>query len=105
MALVLVVAREAGVLAGLGRQVRGCRCDGLESGLLVVGDDRHCLAWLLRCRCRLFDDRNLAVNAQHFCHLVLERGITAFQVVAHLCGFTSCRLLTSVIVLTAGDQF
>src|SRR5271165_6933077 len=36
VALVLVVAREGRMSAGLGRQVRGCRGDCLNAGLLIV---------------------------------------------------------------------
>ena len=47
MAFVLMIAREGRVDAGLGRQIRRRRCDGLDSRLFVVGDDRHRLARLL----------------------------------------------------------
>jgi hypothetical protein len=33
--------------AGLGRQVWSGACDRLDARLLVVGDDRHRLIWLL----------------------------------------------------------
>ena len=41
MALVLVITGEGRVDAGLGRQIRRRRCDGLDSRLFVVGDDRY----------------------------------------------------------------
>ena len=47
VALVFVIAREGRMHAGLGRQVRGRRCDRLDAGLLVIGDDRHRIARLL----------------------------------------------------------
>ena len=46
VALVFIVAREGGMLAGDGGQVGGGRCDRLDAGLLVVGDDRHRVAGL-----------------------------------------------------------
>src|SRR6516164_5184931 len=47
IALVLVVARKGRMFAGLRRQVRGRRSEGLNAGLLVIGDDRHRIAGLL----------------------------------------------------------
>ena len=47
VALVFMLAGEGRMHARLGRQVRGGRCDRLNAGLLVVGDDRHRLARLL----------------------------------------------------------
>ena len=41
MTFVLMIAREGRVDARLGRQIRRRRCDGLDSRLFVVGDDRH----------------------------------------------------------------
>ena len=41
MTFVLVIPREGRVNAGLGRQIGCRRCDGLDSRLFVVGDDRH----------------------------------------------------------------
>src|SRR6202158_3981719 len=43
MTFVLVIPRKGGVDAGLGRQIRCRRCDGLDSRLFVVGDNRHSL--------------------------------------------------------------
>ena len=43
MTFVLVIPREGRVDAGLGRQIGCRRCDGLDSRLFVVGDDRHSL--------------------------------------------------------------
>src|SRR3978361_1077315 len=45
MTFVLVIPRKGGVDAGLGRQIGCRRCNGLDSRLFVVGDDRHRLAW------------------------------------------------------------
>src|SRR6266403_3023701 len=47
MAFVLIITREARIDARLGRQIRRRRCDGLDSRLFVVGDDRHWLARFL----------------------------------------------------------
>ena len=41
MTFVLVVPREGRVDAGFGRQIGCRRCDGLDSRLFVVGDDRR----------------------------------------------------------------
>src|SRR5580658_7940202 len=50
MAFVLIITREARIDARLGRQIRRRRCDGLDSRLFVIGDDRHWLARFLRLR-------------------------------------------------------
>lgn len=85
VALIFMIAREGRVRAGLGRQIRGGRGDRLDAGFLVIGDDRNCVARLLlrgdRC---LFNDLDLAIDAQNFRHLGFELGVAAFQVVAHL---------------------
>ena len=47
IALVLVIAREARMFAGLRRQVWGGRSERLNARLLVIGDDRHRIARLL----------------------------------------------------------
>src|SRR5258708_242293 len=41
MAFVLMIPRKGGVGAGLGRQIGCRRCDGLDSRLFVVRNDRH----------------------------------------------------------------
>src|SRR5271165_4279616 len=85
VALVLVVAREGRLSAGLGRQVRGGRGDCLNAGLLIVGDNRHRIARFLFCgRRRLLDEPHFAIDAQNLGHLLLELRIAAFQVVADL---------------------
>src|ERR1035437_2790677 len=87
MALVLIIARECRVGARHRRQIRCCRSNRLDSRLLVVGDDRHRLAWFLRLLLRLgsglFQDLDLAIDAQNLRHLLLELGIAAFQIVTH----------------------
>src|SRR5450631_506479 len=85
VALIFMIAREGRVQAGLGRQVRSRRGDRLDTGLFVIGNDRHCIAWLLlRCRRGLLNDLHLAVDAQNLRHLGFEFGIAAFQVIADL---------------------
>src|SRR5262250_2444149 len=85
IALVLVVAREGRMFAGLRRQVRGGRSESLNAGLLVTGDDRHRIAGLLFCGGRgLFNELDLTVDAQNLRHLLFELRVTTFQVVAHL---------------------
>src|SRR5215204_1518492 len=73
------------VHAGLGRQIGCRRCDRLDPWLLVVGDDRNRVArLLLRGGCLLLQELHLAINAQHFGHLLRKLRIAAFQVVTHL---------------------
>ena len=84
IALVLVVAREGRMFAGLGRQVRGRRSEGLNAGLLVIGDDRHRIAGLLfRSGRGLFNELDLTVDAQNLRHLLFELRVATFEVVAH----------------------
>jgi hypothetical protein len=85
--LVLMITREGRMDIGFRRQIRRRRCDGLNSRFFVVGDDRHRLVWFLRLGGGLFQDLHLAVDTQNLCHLLLERGVAAFQVVAHLMRF------------------
>ena len=66
------------------RQIRCRRGDGLDSRLLVVGDDRDRLLRFLRLGSGFFQDLDLAVDTQNFRHLGLELGVAAFQIVAHL---------------------
>jgi len=80
-----MIAREGRMGAGLGWQIWRRRGNRLDTGLLVIGDDRHRVAWLLLGCCRgLLNDLHLPVNAQNLRHLLLEFGIAAFQVVADL---------------------
>ena len=84
MTFVLMIAREGRMNARHGRQIRRRRGDGLDSRLLVVGDDRHRLAGFLRLGGGLLQDLDLAIDAENLRHLLLELGVAAFQVVAHL---------------------
>jgi hypothetical protein len=80
-----VVTRQGRISAGLGRQVRGRRCDRLDAGLLVIGDDRHCVARLrLRLGRAFLQDFHFAIDAQNLRHLLLELRIAALQVGADL---------------------
>jgi len=83
MAFVLMITREGRMDSGLRRQIRRGRCDGLDSRLFVVGDDRDRPARFLGLG-SLFQDPNLAINAQNFSHLLLELGVATFQIVPHL---------------------
>ena len=84
VALVFIVAREGGMLAGDGGQVGGGRCDRLDAGLLVVGDDRHRVAGLaFRCGGRGLDALHLPIDVQHVGHLGGKIRIAAFHIVAH----------------------
>ena len=70
VALVFMVACEGRMHAGFGGQIGRRRCDRLDTGRLVVGDDRHPVARLrLRQGRSLLEDFDLAINAQHFGHL------------------------------------
>src|ERR1700676_983485 len=83
MAFVLMITREGRVDAGYRRQIgRGC-CDGLDSRFFVIGDDRYRLARFLSLG-GLFQDLDLAINAQNLRHLLLELGVATFQIVSHL---------------------
>src|ERR1700719_4164166 len=84
MTFVLVIPREGRVDAGLGRQIGCRRCDRLDSRLFVVGDDRHSLDGFARLGGSLFQDLDLAVDAQNLRHLLLKFGIATFQIVANL---------------------
>ena len=85
---IFMLTCEGRMHAGLGRQVGGGRCDGLYAGLLVVGNDRHRVAQLLlRDGCGLLQDSHLAINAQHFGHLLSKVRIALFQVVSHFVRF------------------
>src|SRR5882724_8137188 len=84
MAFVLMIPREGRVDARHGRQVRCRRCEGLDSRLLVVGDNRHRLARFLRFGGRLFQDLDLPIDTQNLRHLLLKLGVAIFQVVTHL---------------------
>ena len=57
----------------------------MDAGLLVIGDDRYCIARLLfRGDRRLLQEFHRAVDAQDFRHLLCELRVAAFQVVTHL---------------------
>jgi hypothetical protein len=58
-------------LTGPGRQIRCRRSYCLNAGPLVIRNDRHHVAWLLR---RSLYDLHLSVNAQNLRHLRLEFG-------------------------------
>src|ERR1700757_3977708 len=80
-----MIAGEGRVSARLGRQVRRGRRNRLDTWLLIIGDDRHRVAGLCPGFCRgLLDELHLAIDTQHFRHLGLKIGVTAFQVVTDL---------------------
>ena len=84
-AFVLMIPREARMAAWhWRRQIRCRRGDGLDSRLLVGGDDRDRLLRFLRLGSGFFENLDLAVDTQNFRHLGLELGVAAFQIVAHL---------------------
>src|SRR5262252_7352003 len=84
IALVLVIAREGRMFAGLRRQVRSGRSERLNARLLVVGDDRHRIARLLfRSGRGGLNEPYLAVDAQNLRHLLFELRVASFQVIAH----------------------
>src|SRR5258705_3683433 len=87
MTFVLVIPRKGRVDAGLGRPIRCRRCDGLDSRLFVVGDDRHSLDGFARLGGSFFQNLDLAVNTENLRHLLLKFSIAAFQIVANLVRF------------------
>src|SRR6185437_14761366 len=80
----LKIARKGRIDARHRRQIRRRRRDRLDSGLLVVGDDRHPLARLPRPGGALLQDLDLAIDTQDLRHFLLELGIATLQIVAHL---------------------
>jgi len=62
VAFVLMIAREGRVNAGLGRQIRRRRCDGLDSRFFIVGDDRQRLIRFIRLGGGPLQDLDLAVD-------------------------------------------
>ena len=83
MPFVLMIAHESRVDAGLRRQIGRGRCNGLDSWFFIVGDDGYRLARFLRFG-SLFQDLDLAINAQNLRHLLLELGVATFQIIPHL---------------------
>src|SRR5215471_7178854 len=82
--LVFMIASKGRMRAGLRRQIWCRGGNRLDPRLLVVGDDRNRVAGLLlRCDRGLLEDLDLAVNAQHFCHLLFKFGVATFQVITH----------------------
>src|SRR3979490_121600 len=84
MTFVLVIPCKGGSDRRLTRQIGVSRCDGLDSRLFVVGNDRHSLDGFARLGGGSLQNLNLAINAQNPPHLLLELGIATFQIVAHL---------------------
>jgi hypothetical protein len=81
---VLMIPREGRVDARHGRQIRLRRCDGLDSRLFVVGNDRHALDGFARPGGGFFQNLDLAVDTENLRHLLLKFGVATFQIVAHL---------------------
>src|ERR1700758_3431884 len=65
MAFVLMIPREARMAAWYWRQIRCRRGDGLDSRLLVVGNDRDRLLRFLRLGSGFFQDLDLAADPQN----------------------------------------
>src|SRR5205814_8146106 len=84
MAFVFMIARKGGVDAGLGRQIRRRRCDGLDPRLLVAGDDRHRLSPSLSLGRGFLQDFDFTIDAQDLRHLLFKLGVAIFEIVAHL---------------------
>src|SRR5712691_11157458 len=62
MAFVLVIPRKGGMDAGHGRQIGCRRCDGLDSRLFVVGNDRHSLDGSARPGGGFFQNPDVAIK-------------------------------------------
>jgi hypothetical protein len=85
VALVFMVAGEGRMNAGLGRQIGGRRRNRLNTGLFVVGDNRHPVVRLpLQPRRRLLEQFHFAIDAKHLGHFLRELRITLLQVVTDL---------------------
>jgi hypothetical protein len=68
--LVFMIARESRMHAGLRRQVRGRGGNRLDTGLLVIRDDCHCIARLLfRGGRPLLDQLHLTIDTQSLRHV------------------------------------
>jgi hypothetical protein len=80
MTLVFMITRPTRMGPRLRRQVGGGAADRLDARLLVVGDDRD----VRLNRFALAQNRNLAIDAQDFRHLLLEGLVAAFEIVADL---------------------
>ena len=74
------VTRPTRMRPPLRRQIRGGAANRLEAWLRIVGDDRD----VRRNNFTLAQDRDVAIDTQHFCHLLLECLVAAFEVVADL---------------------
>src|SRR5215510_6444105 len=84
VAFILMIACKGRMYTWHWRQIR-CRCgDRLNSRLLVIGDNRDRLRRPFRLAGGLFQDLDLAIDAQNLRHLLLERGVAIFKIVAHL---------------------
>jgi len=81
---IFVIARHTVVTQRLRRQVRCRRSDRLYAGLFVVGDDRNCRDFPRSRGGGLLQQLDFTIDAQDFRHLLVEQGIAAFQIIAHL---------------------
>jgi hypothetical protein len=79
IAFVLMIPREGGMDAWHRWLIRRRRRDGLDSRLLVVGDDRHRRLRLVRLGGGFFQDQDLAIDAQNLRHFLLELGVATFR--------------------------
>ena len=83
---IFVIARQAGHGAkGLAGKSGAVVPIAVDAGLFVVGDDRKRRGFLARCADGgLLEHLDFAIDAQDLGHLLVEQGIAAFQIVAHL---------------------
>ena len=84
MALILMIPGEGRMNAGFRLQVRCRHTDCLHAGFLVVRNDGHRVAWVLRGGGGFLQDLDVFVNAQDLHHLLGELGIAALEIVTHL---------------------
>src|SRR5260370_19314979 len=77
MAYVLVIPCKGRVDAGFGWQIRRRGCEGLDTRLFVIGNDRHSLDGFARLGGSFFTFQNLAlaVNTENLRHLLLKFSI------------------------------
>ena len=79
-----MIAREGRMAHRNGRQVRRPVGKRLDARLFVIGDDRDRRSLPVLSLRRLFQLLDLAIDAQDFGHLLVEIGIAAFEIAAHL---------------------
>ena len=81
---IFMIARQAAVSQRLWRQIRRRRSNRLDAGLFIIGDDCKRRAFSLVRGIGLLEQFDFTINAQDLGHLLVEQGIAALQIIAHL---------------------